>query len=73
MKKARFTAVIQKRPKGYIGWVEEVPGANSQGMTKKEVVENLKEAVTLALSANRAFANKSTSVLRQTFLTKIPA
>lgn len=73
MKRVRFTAVIKKRSKGYIGWVEEVPGANSQGTTKKEVVENLKEAVALVLAANRAFARNGSSVSRQSFLAQVPA
>jgi predicted RNase H-like HicB family nuclease len=44
-----FEATIEKRDKGYIGWVDEVPGAFSQGKTIKEVQENLVEAVQLIL------------------------
>ena len=44
-----LTAVFQKVPEGYIGFVEELPGANSQGGTLEEVRENLKEAVELVL------------------------
>jgi predicted RNase H-like HicB family nuclease len=40
-------------PEGYIGFVEEIPGANSQGETLDEVSENLREAVQLVLDANR--------------------
>ena len=46
-----FEATIEKRDKWYIGWVEAVPGAFSQGRTIKEVEENLKEAVQLILES----------------------
>jgi len=46
-------------PEGYIGFVEELPGANTQGETLDEVRENLKEAVQLVLEANRELAEKS--------------
>ncbi len=54
-----FTAVFQKVPEGYIGWVEELPGANTQGGTLEETRENLKEAVELVLEANRELARES--------------
>jgi hypothetical protein len=50
----KFTAVFQKVPEGFIGFVEELPGANSQGATLDEVRSNLNEAVELVLEANRA-------------------
>lgn len=46
-----FEATIEKRGKWYIGWVDAVPGAFSQGKTIKEVEENLKEAVQLILDS----------------------
>jgi predicted RNase H-like HicB family nuclease len=46
-------------PEGYIGFVEELPGANTQGATMDEVRENLKEAVQLVLDANRELAEQS--------------
>ena len=46
-----FEATIEKRDKWYIGWVDAVPGAFSQGRTIKEVEENLKEAVHLILES----------------------
>ena len=49
----KFTAVYEKVDKGWIGFVEELPGANTQGKTKEEVQENLKEAVQLIFEANR--------------------
>ena len=48
-----FTAVFQKVKEGYIGFVEELPGANTQGSTLKETRENLKEAVRLVLETNK--------------------
>ena len=53
-----FTAVFMKVPEGYVGFVEEVPGANSQGKTLAEVRKNLHEAVQLVLAANRSLAEK---------------
>ena len=48
-----LTAVYQKVPEGYIGFIEELPGANTQGATLEETRENLKEAIELVLEANR--------------------
>jgi predicted RNase H-like HicB family nuclease len=55
----KFTAVYVKVPQGYIGCVEELPGANTQGATLEEARENLKEAADLVLEANRALAEES--------------
>ncbi len=54
-----LTAVYIQVPEGYIGFVEELPGANTQGDTLDEVRENLKEAVQLVLEANRELAERS--------------
>lgn len=56
--KSEFTAVFAKRGGWYVAYVEEVPGVNTQGRTLKEARENLKEALTLILEANRALAEK---------------
>lgn len=53
-----FTAVFRKVPEGYIAFVEELPGANTQGATLEEARSNLKEAVTLVLEANRTLAQQ---------------
>ncbi len=55
----KLTAVFQKVPEGYIGFVEELPGANTQGATLEETRTNLKEAITLVLEANRLLAEES--------------
>ena len=48
----KFTAVFEKDGEWWIGYVEELPGANSQGKTLDEARENLKEAVALVIEAN---------------------
>ncbi len=55
----KLTAVFQKVPEGYIGFVEELPGANTQGATLQEARANLREAIDLVLEANRALAEES--------------
>jgi predicted RNase H-like HicB family nuclease len=54
-----FTAVYIQVPEGYIAFVEELPGANTQADTLEEARENLREAVSLILEANRELAEKS--------------
>ena len=53
-----FTAVFKKVPAGYIAFVEELPGANTQGATLSEARANLREAVELVLEANRELARE---------------
>jgi predicted RNase H-like HicB family nuclease len=57
-------------PEGYIAFVEELPGANTQGATLEEARENLQEAVALVLEANRELAERSLAgqtVVREPF------
>ena len=56
--KLRLTKVVQKVPEGYIGFVEELPGANTQGETLEETRANLEEAIELVLEANRVLAEE---------------
>ena len=49
----KLTAVFQKSPYGFIGYVEELPGANTQGKTLEETRKNLVEAIRLVLEANK--------------------
>ncbi|HEY6291680.1 MAG TPA: type II toxin-antitoxin system HicB family antitoxin [Terriglobia bacterium] len=51
-----LTAVFKKVPEGYIAWVEDLPGANTQGATLEEARENIREAIRLVLEANRELA-----------------
>ncbi len=55
----KLTAVFQKVPEGYIAFVEELPGANTQGDTLEEARENLKEAIEMVSDANRQLAEES--------------
>lgn len=64
-----LTAIFRRVPEGYIAFVEELPGANTQGATLDEARANLQEAVTLVLEANRALAQEAASgddVIRET-------
>jgi predicted RNase H-like HicB family nuclease len=54
-----LTAIYRKSPEGYIGFVEELPGANTQGETLEETRANLREAVLLVLEANRELAEEA--------------
>ena len=56
--KLELTAVFEKVPEGYVAFVEELPGANTQGATIEEARRNLEEAVQLVLEANRALAEE---------------
>lgn len=53
-----LTAVFKKVPEGFIGWVEELPGANTQGETLEEARENLQEAIRLVFEANRELTER---------------
>jgi predicted RNase H-like HicB family nuclease len=55
----QLTAVFMQVPEGYIAFVEELPGANTQGDTLEEARANLREAVALVLEANRELAERS--------------
>lgn len=53
-----LTAVFRPSPQGFVAYVEELPGANTQGATLDEARENLREAVALVVEANRALAEE---------------
>ena len=61
MAKMKLTAVYMRVPEGYIAFVEELPGANTQGATRAEARANLKEAVAMVLEANRDLARTLTN------------
>ncbi len=54
-----WTAVYMPVANGYVAFVEELPGANTQGATIEEARENLQEAIELVLEANRVLAEES--------------
>jgi predicted RNase H-like HicB family nuclease len=73
MARMRLTAVYMKVPEGYVAFVEELPGANTQGETPEEARANLEEAVTMVLDANRELSEQSlkgSAVIRETL--KLP-
>ena len=53
---ASYMAVVQQSESWWIGWIEEIPGVNSQGATKEELLENLRSALEEALEMNRSDA-----------------
>ncbi len=68
--KVQMTAVFKKVPEGYIGFVEELPGANTQAQTLDEARENLSEVVALVFEANRALSEeqlRDSEVIREPF------
>jgi predicted RNase H-like HicB family nuclease len=54
-----WTAVYLAVPEGYVAFVEELPGANTQGATLEEARANLQEAIAMVLEANRTLAEES--------------
>ncbi len=63
-----FTAVCKKSGRWYSGWIEEIPGVNTQGKTIRETKENLKEALLLILETNRSLSRRSeggSSIMRE--------
>ena len=54
-----YNAVIRKDGEWWIGWIEEVPGVNSQGTTRDELLANLREALSVALEMNRDDARRA--------------
>lgn len=66
----QLTAVFRRVPEGYIAFVEELPGANTQGGTLEEARANLQEAVALVLEANRILVEEELGgeeVIREPF------
>ena len=71
----QLTAVYIKVPEGYIAFLQELSGANTQGDTLDEARENLREAVDLVLEANRELAEKALAgqtVIKESFLVAAP-
>ncbi|WP_236624014.1 type II toxin-antitoxin system HicB family antitoxin, partial [Rhodopirellula baltica] len=54
-----YNAVIRQDGEWWIGWIEEVPGVNSQGATRDELIDNLREALSEAIELNREDARKA--------------
>ena len=56
-----YRAVVQRDGKWWIGWVEEIPGVNSQGSSREELLDNLRSALAEALEMNREQARAAAS------------
>ena len=70
----KFTAIFEKVDGWWFAYVEELPGATTQGKTLEEARENLQEAVQLIIEANREIANrlpKSDRVIREEMIVAI--
>ena len=70
----KFTAIIEKSGNWWIGFVEELPGANTQGRSEEEVRENLKEAIKLVIDANRELTRREIegkSVIREEIIVDV--
>ena len=59
MPPVNFTAIYMKVAEGFVGFIEELPGANTQGATLDEARENLKEAAAMVMEANRILAEET--------------
>ena len=69
-----LTKIFQKVPEGYIAFVEELPGANTQAETLDEARNNLEEAIQLVLEANRFLAEEQLQgqdIIRESIVYKI--
>jgi predicted RNase H-like HicB family nuclease len=65
-----FTAVFEQDGPWWIGYVDELPGANAQGATLDEARDNLREAVELIVATNRDLARQDATgkaVIREPF------
>ncbi len=58
---SQYTAIVQCDGPWWIGWIQEIPGVNSQGATRDELLDNLQSALTEALEMNRQDARASAS------------
>lgn len=67
-----YTAVYKKVRAGYVAWLEEIPGVNTQGVSKKETRENLADALSEFLMARRELTKRAkarnSSLIRERFV-----
>ena len=61
----KFTAAYKKIGGWFVGWIEEIPGVNTQGKTLREVKENLREALALVIETNRSLNKTAGKVVRE--------
>lgn len=67
----KFTAVFEEAEEGgYIAYLEELPGVNTQGETLEEAKANLKEAFRLVIETQRSLKSQETgdrNVIKEVF------
>jgi predicted RNase H-like HicB family nuclease len=71
-----LTAVFLKAPHGFVGFVEELPGVNSEGRTLEEARDNLQRIAAVIFDAERAQSAallEGKDVTRESFLVPVPA
>jgi predicted RNase H-like HicB family nuclease len=70
----QYTAIFEQDGDWWIGYVEELPGANTQGATLAEARANLQEAIQLVVEANRELARcefEDRTVIREPLLVAV--
>ena len=70
--KQQFTAVYLQDGKWFLGWIEELPGVNVQGITMKEVKDNLDDALRMVLQVNKDLLIKEITEERYAKIVKEP-
>ena len=68
-----YTAVYKKTKSGYVAWIEEIPGVNTQGKTKKAATANLRDALKEFVAARRMLSKREypkSSFVREPFSLK---
>ncbi|MDO8562054.1 MAG: type II toxin-antitoxin system HicB family antitoxin [bacterium] len=53
-----YTAIFKKTKSGYVAWIEEIPGVNTQGKTKKDTTANLRDALREFVIARRKLSKR---------------
>ncbi len=69
-----FTAAYQKVKGGFVGWIEEISGVNTQGKTLNEARDNLADALSLVVETNRLIAQqeaRNKHIIREPFAISI--
>lgn len=48
-----FTAIVEQDGEWYVSYCPEIPGANGQGASRQDALDNLRDAVALILEDRR--------------------
>ncbi len=68
-----LTAIYKKVRSGYIAWVEEIPGVNTQGHTKTEARKNLEDALREFIAARRSLTKREHASRGSLIRERLPA